>query len=148
MGAETKNFFDHLNAVIKFQDKNYWKTLSADDKKSWNTYMMMRYLSMNPYWTELIDLIQPYAHSLRDEDVYKVLLLIIPKGRTFIRYIKRDKKTDIQQELIDKTMIVFECSSKEAEDYITIMNKHQLEEMLDLFGLDKKRITKLLKEIQ
>jgi len=143
----TKNFFDHLNAVIKFQDKNYWKTLSEDDKKSWNTYMMMRYLSMNPDWTELIDLIQPYVHSLRSEDVYKVLLLIIPRGRTFIKYIKRDKKTDIQKELIDKTVIVFECSVKEAEDYISIMNRNTLEEMLDMFGLEKRRITKLLKEM-
>jgi len=143
----TKNFFDHLNAVIKFQDKNYWKTLSEDDKKSWNTYMMMRYLSMNPDWTELIDLIQPYVHSLRNEDVYKVLLLIIPRGRTFIKYIKRDKKTDVQKELIDKTVIVFECSVKEAEDYISIMNRNTLEEMLDMFGLEKRRITKLLKEM-
>lgn len=147
MPHNTKNFFDHLNAVIKFQDKNYWKTLSEDDKKSWNTYMMMRYLSMNPDWTELIDLIQPYVHSLRNEDVYKVLLLIIPRGRTFIKYIKRDKKTDVQKELIDKTVIVFECSVKEAEDYISIMNRNTLEEMLDMFGLEKRRITKLLKEM-
>ena len=109
--------------------------------------MMMRYLSMNPDWTELIDLIQPYVHSLRSEDVYKVLLLIIPRGRTFIKYIKRDKKTDIQKELIDKTVMVFECSSKEAEDYISIMNRNTLEEMLDMFGLEKRRITKLLKEM-
>ena len=143
---KTKTFWDHLNAVIKYQDKHYFDKLSEDDRKSWSTYMMMRYLSMNPDWIELVDLIQPYVHTMRNEDVYKVLLLIIDIGPSWIKYIKKDKKNEFKKELIEKTVKVFECSSKEAEEYISIMDKQALTEMLDMFGLDKRRINSLLKE--
>jgi len=140
----SKIFFDHLNQVIKDKKPNYWKSLSDVDKKTWNTFMMNRYLSMNPEWIVIVDLFQKYNHTLDDELCYIVYANYIPKGKQFLRYIKRDKD-GTNKELIKYISEYYECSLKEAEDYMGILSKEELEIMLDQFGLEKRTITKLLK---
>ena len=143
----SKTFFDHLNQVIKDKKPNYWKSLSEADKKTWNTFMMNRYLSMSPEFIGIVDLLQKYNHTLSDEMAYNLYAFYIPKSNKFLRYIKKDK-SDNNKELIGYISEYYECSLKEAKDYLDILTKEQLYIILDQFGLEKKTIKKLLKEIQ
>jgi len=140
----SKTFFDHLNQVIKDKKSNYWQKLAEQDKKTWNTFMMNRYLSMNPEWIVMVDLFQKYNHTLDNELCYIIYANYIPKGKPFLRYIKRDKD-GTNKELIKYISEYYECSIKEADDYMEILPKADLEIMLDQFGLEKRTITKLLK---
>jgi len=140
----SKTFFDHLNQVIKDKKSNYWQKLAEQDKKTWNTFMMNRYLSMNPEWIVMVDLFQKYNHTLDNELCYIIYVNYIPKGKPFLRYIKRDKD-GTNKELIKYISEYYECSIKEADDYMEILPKADLEIMLDQFGLEKRTITKLLK---
>jgi len=128
-----KTFFDHLNQVLKVQNKNYWSTLEEPDKKTWNTYMMLRYLSMNPDWIEIISIIQPYCQSLDSEFVYKLLISFIPKGKSFIKYIKKDIKDNDLSKSIKILNSYFKCSSRESIDYINILSEEELNNILNLF---------------
>lgn len=140
----SKTFFDHLNQVIKDKKPNYWPSISDADKKTWNTFMMNRYLSMNPEWIVIVDLFQKYNHTLDNELCYIVYANYIPKGKQFLRYIKKDKNTT-NKELIKYVSEYYECSLKEAEDYLEILSKNELEIILDQFGMEKRTITTLLK---
>lgn len=139
-----KIFFDHLNQIIKDKKPNYWKSLSSEDKKTWNTFMINRYLSMNPEWIIIVDLFQKYNHFLDNKLCYIVYANYIPKGKSFLKYIKRDKD-GTNKELYKYISKYYECSLKEAKDYINILSKEELETILEQFGLEKRTITKLLK---
>lgn len=132
----SKNFFDHLNQVTKVQDKNYWKTLDEPSRKSWNTYMMLRYLSMNPDWIDTVDILQQYCHSLEDEHVYKLLISYIPKGNRFIRYIKRDKGDDDVNNIVKVLCKYYECSKREAKDIYKILNQETISNIIETVGGD------------
>ena len=134
MAQKAKTFFDHLNAVLKVQDPYYWDELDEVDKKSWNTYMMMRYLSMNPNWIEVIDIIQQYVHSLNPKHVYRLLIQYIPKGRNFIKYIKKDKKDEVSKDILNKLANYYECSVREAEIYTQLLSYDELEKVVAMFG--------------
>lgn len=99
---------------------------------------------MNPEWIVIVDIFQKYNHTLDNELCYIFYANYIPKGKQFLRYIKRDKDEN-NKELIKYIAEYFECSLKEAEDYMDILPKSELEVMLEQFGLEKRKITTLLK---
>ena len=99
---------------------------------------------MNPEWIVMVDLFQKYNHTLDNELCYIIYVNYIPKGKPFLRYIKRDKD-GTNKELIKYISEYYECSIKEADDYMEILPKVDLEIILDQFGLEKRTITKLLK---
>ena len=57
---KVKGLFDHIKQITMFQNPKYWDTLNDGDKKTWNNYMVHRFLSMNPDWIELVNGIQQY----------------------------------------------------------------------------------------
>ena len=63
--------FDHISAVTEYQDPQYWKKISDDDKKTFGNFIVLRYLSMNPEWIEWIGEVQPYIQSLPNEYFYR-----------------------------------------------------------------------------
>ena len=63
-----------------YQNPKYWDTLNDGDKKTWNNYMIHRFLSMNPNWIELVNGIQQYW-ELEPEVLYKFYISVIPKSK-------------------------------------------------------------------
>ena len=39
----------------------------------------------------------------------------------------------------------FECSKLQTKDYLELINKEELKEILEMYGIDKKKIKKLTK---
>ena len=70
--------FDHISAVTEYQDPQYWKNISDDDKKTFGNFIIQRYMSMNPDWIEWIAEVQPYVQSLPNEYFYRFFSDMIP----------------------------------------------------------------------
>ena len=72
-------------------------------------------------------------------------LPILPRGKRFNKYVKgkRDKKYD--KELVDIITNHFECSKLHTKEYLEIIHEYELKEILEKYGLDEKKITRMIK---
>lgn len=118
-------------------------SFSEKDWETFNSYMIHRFVSMNPYYIELTNRVQTIlpTEKIRIYTVYKEL---IPKRKVFLKYIKgNNSKYNI--ELMELLSNHFECSKKEAKEYFNILGKVKIKNLLSKMGFEKKEITKLLK---
>ena len=134
------NLFDWLKQIT--YNKGDWDSFSDDDKKSWNNYMVHRFLSMNPNYIEVVNIVQKYQY-LTDKQVYTIYKNLIPKRNVFLKYIK-GKKDKTSAEDIKYLADYFECSTREIKEYIDIVPKEELANILDNFKVttSKKKIKK------
>lgn len=130
-----KTFFDFLNVILKKQNID-WHDLSEEDKKQLNVYMLHRYLSMNIDWIEIVKFVQCHTFGLDPKFVYMIYNDIIPKSNAFLKYIKGNKISKIPEIIIDTVKLHYECSTKEAIEYIELLNKEDLIELVRKYGID------------
>ena len=118
-------------------------SFSEKDWESFNSYMIHRFISMNPYYIELTNKVQTIlpTEEIRIYTVYKEL---IPKRKVFLKYIKGNS-SKYNTELMELLSNHFECSKKEAKEYFDILGKVKIKNLLGKMGFEKKEITKLLK---
>jgi hypothetical protein len=118
-------------------------SFSEKDWESFNSYMIHRFISMNPYYIELTNKVQTIlpTEKIRIYTVYKEL---IPKRKVFLKYIKGNS-SKYNTELMELLSNHFECSKKEAKEYFDILGKVKIKNLLGKMGFEKKEITKLLK---
>jgi AAA+ ATPase superfamily predicted ATPase len=145
-GAAT--LFDHIKQVTDIQDPKYWDKLEEGDKKTFSNYMVFRFLSMKYEWVELIADLQPYLQEIPPKTLYLTLIDLIPKSRTFLKYMKPTKSEDYEGWIIDLVAMKYEVSKLEAEEYVKILyaikEGHQrLKEIAEGYGVDTKLIKKL-----
>jgi hypothetical protein len=134
-------FFDVLNYVT-FEKKS-WNDLTQEEIDSINPYLLNRYLSMNPDYLELVNYTQIIPHTEK-EKYYKIYSNLIPKKKQWLKYIKSSNKNE-SKELLEYLSKYFECSIREVKDYLKILDKKQIQEILEQFGLEDKDIKKLIK---
>jgi len=144
----TKTLFDHIKAVTNDQNPKYWESLDESDKKTWSNYMIIRFMTMNPDWVELISEVQPYLQEAPPKAVYKALIGVIPKSRAFLKYMKAASSETYEQWVVDLVAKYYGVSLMEAEDYLHILYKSHtgklhIKEIAESFGTDTKSITKL-----
>lgn len=140
--------FSHLKAITETKNPKYWDTLDEGDKKTWSTFMVLRFLTMNPSWVELIAEIQPYIQEAPPSVVYRCLIDLIPKTKSFLKYMKpagADKYEDWLVELVAKE---YEESTYHAEEYLKILydsksGKEKIKQIAEKYGIEPKIITKL-----
>jgi len=83
----------------------------------------------------------PYENK---EQVYNIYKEMLPKKQQFFRYIKANKKMK-NRDMLGHVSEYFECSIKEADDYISLLKKKDLKNILTQMGIDEKDQKKLLK---
>lgn len=143
-----KKLFDHINAITSEQDPKYFDKLSEEDLKSWSNFMINRFLSMKPEWVELIATLLPLTQTLQPKEMYKLYISVIPKGKHYLKYIKGKGEDKYEEFLIDLIKKDFECSEKEANEYIEVLystreGRENIKYICEKYGTDKKQITKL-----
>ena len=143
-----KKLFDHLNAITSEQNPKYFDKLSEEDLKSWSNFMINRFLSMKPEWVELIATLLPLTQTLQPKEMYKLYISVIPKGKYFLKYIKGKGEDKYEEFLIDLIKKDFQCSEKEAIEYIEVFystreGRENIKYICEKYGTDKKQITKL-----
>ena len=136
--------FDWIGQILV--DKKPWDSFSETDQKAFSPFIINRWLSMDEEFIEVVNYFQKYAiGTLEPREVYKWYCDVLPKGKRFNKYIKgkRDKKYD--KELIDIMSNHFECSKLQTKEYLSLIKKNELSEILEMYGKDKKTIKRLCK---
>jgi len=82
---------------------------------------------------------------LKPREVYKWYCDVLPKGKRFNKYIKGKKSKKYEKELINVLVNWFECSKLHIEEYLEILPKEELRNILSMYGLEDKKIRKLIK---
>jgi len=133
--------FDWLNQIT--YDKQPWNSFTEEDKKSFEPYMIHRFLSMNPEYIEFVNLVQTFPYTDK-EKIYNIYLYMIPRKKMFLKYIKSSTKKK-QEKLLGYIASYYECSLGEANEYIDILRENGVKDILNKIGVDEKEQKKLLK---
>jgi len=133
--------FDWLNQIT--YDKQPWNSFTEEDKKSFEPYMIHRFLSMNPEYIEFVNLVQTFPYTDK-EKIYNIYLYMIPREKMFLKYIKSSLKKK-QEKLLGYIASYYECSLGEANEYIDILRENGVKDILNKMGVDEKEQKKLLK---
>ena len=135
---------DWMNQVLVH--KKSWDSFSESDQKTFSPYILNRFLSMDKEFIEIVNMFQPYAIGmLESKDIYEFYCKLLPKGKRFNKYIKGKKSKKYDLELVKLLCGYFEESKSNILDYIELLGKEELNEVLNKYGKDKKTIKRLLK---
>ncbi len=138
---KAKSLFDHLNQITKVQNQLYWDNLTESDKKTFSNYMINRFLSMKMEWTDFVNEIQKL--KLDSHMLYVVYSNVLPKSKQFLRYIKGKNQTNYNKQVIKKVSEYFEISQSESEDYLNLLSKEQVRELVSKYGYTSKELKQM-----
>jgi hypothetical protein len=143
-----RSLFDHVKMVTDGQQPNYWDTLDEAERKQWSTFMILRFLSMKPEWVELIADVYPYLQEAPPKAQYQCLIGLIPKSKTFLKYMKAKKEGTYEHWLKSLVAKNYEVSTSEAEDYLDILystkeGKSHIKDLCRKYAIDEKDVKKL-----
>ena len=137
--------FDYLKLVHNKKAK--WGDLNEEEQKSWNTFIINRALSFNSDYIDIVNNIQPHTGGqLSPAEIFKYYQDILPSNFRFKKWIKGKKEKKYNPQLLVLLSGYFECSCKQAEDYLNVMNKKDLKSLLNSIGLQENEIKKLIKK--
>ena len=136
--------FNWINEILV--SKKHWNDFTEDEQKKFSPFIINRWLSMDKDFLEVVNVFQKYAiGTLEPREVYKWYCGILPKGKRFNKYIKGKKDKKYNTELIDIMVQHFECSKSQVKDYLDLIAKDELMEILEKYGMNEKTIKRLLK---
>ena len=137
-----KTLFGWLDEItLKKSPSN---SFDEEDWKTFNVYMINKYVSMQPEYIELVNYIQKIPYDNKKQ-IYSIYREMIPKKKVFLKYIGSKKKKP-NVELAGYIAKYFECSLGEAEEYIDILRPVGVSGILDSMGIDEKEIKNLIKK--
>jgi hypothetical protein len=137
------NIFDLANDILV--KKRDWSELSDEDKKAFNPFMVIKFMGMNQDLCITMNELQvDDILVLSSKDCYNIIKDVTPKGKKYLSYIKNTKKQN-NTELLSYIAKYFECSTREASDYLLFLSKEDLKDILSNFSLEDKEISKIIK---
>lgn len=97
-------FFDYLNAINYKKKIDYDKTIAS-------AYMLLLWFSHDKTLLSKLNRINQYLFNLEDEIVYNYLYNVIPSGRRFLKWVKKDKTESKKQ--MEKELEEYNLSKRE-----------------------------------
>ena len=135
---------DWMNQLLVH--KKHWNEFTEDEQKKFSPFIINRWLSMDKEFLEIVNYFQKYSiGTLEPREVYKWYCDMLPRGKRFNKYIKGKKDKKYNTELIDIMVTHFECSKSQVKDYLDLIAKNDLIEILEKYGMNEKTIKRLLK---
>lgn len=132
--------------------KTPWDSLPDYDKKAFSPFMINMWLGMNHEYVEIVNELQRYTMADRPEgrlsakNVYKLYLDYLPKVRLpFSKFVKRTVNTKYNPDLLKIVSKHFHVSELVAEEYVDMIPKDRMEEIVRLYPYTDKEVKKLLK---
>jgi len=136
--------FNWINEILV--SKKHWDDFTEDEQKKFSPFIINRWLSMDKDFLEIVNFFQKYSiGTLEPREVYKWYCNMLPKGKRFNKYIKGKKDKKYNTELIDIMVRHFECSKSQVKDYLDLIAKNELIEILEKYGMNEKTIKRLCK---
>ena len=149
-GPKGLGLFDHVKHIRSVQNPDYYKNLSDLDRKSFNPFMILKALSMNPSLLEDISTLFKYFDKVPHPQFYQLLIGLIPQDKRFYPWVKATKKRQYTDKLLGLIVKYFEVSEKEAVEYASLLSsstngKKELRNLCVDFGLEDKEVELALK---
>ena len=142
---KTKSLFEHIKHITNVQSPTYWEDITDADKKTWSNYMVHRFLSMKEDWLVVVNEIQKYW-EIKPKNLYQFYIDILPRGRTFLRYVKSKKKSKVEKWAMEHLVDYFQCSTREVEEHLELLTKEQVTTIIMKYGVDDKKLKKIYKK--
>lgn len=136
-----KNVFDWVKEINT--NKSHPNSFKDQDWEVWNSYVVHKVLSMNPKFTEIVNEVQVLPPTSKKE-IYSIYRDFIPKNKEWHKYIKTKTK-EPNKDLVEILKRYFILSTREVKDYIQILSKNNIKDILVSLGKEEKEIKKLLK---
>tara|TARA_R110000803_G_scaffold169608_3_gene232640 strand:+ start:1546 stop:1959 length:414 start_codon:yes stop_codon:yes gene_type:complete len=136
-----KNVFDWLKEIN--YNKRPVSSFNEKDWGIWNSYMVHRFISMDPNYLEIVNEAQAILPQNKKE-IYNIYKEYIPTNQKWNKYVK-SKTKKANPELIVYLRNYWECSSKEAKEYIEVLDISEIIRILTSMGIEKKELKQLLK---
>lgn len=148
--SKKKSLFDHVKQIRQVQDPDYYNDLSAEDKKSFNHFMILRALSMDEAIVEDMAALYQYFDKIPSPQFYQLLIALVPKSNRFYPWVK-SKKMKHKKELLGYVAKRFQVSTFQANEYVNILlrtedGQAELVNIVKSFGLDDKQIEEIFEE--
>ena len=121
------NLFDWLLEITT--SKRDWDTFTSEDKEAFNVFMIHRFVSMDSAYIDVVNMIQRYPNCTR-KHVYNFYCDVLPKKKTFFRYIKPSNKWD--KEILSKVADYYKISIREAKECISSLTDDYLNKILNV----------------
>ena len=142
-----KGLFDHVKHIRQGRNPDYISTLSDSERKSFNHYMILKALSMDPNLIEDVAMLYMYFDKIPTPQFYTLLLALVPPSRQFFPWIK-GKKQKYKKELLEWVGKRFEVSKQQAVEYANILmatdsGMTTLVGICQGYGLTEKEVEKL-----
>ena len=99
--------FDTLNAIFYKKEKHEYV------KKKCNAYMLSQWFSHDERLLDMVNDINRYQFSLPDKLIYQYYYHVVPKGRRYIKWNKKEKVDKKKEDIIKKLSETHNCSIME-----------------------------------
>ena len=134
--------FEWINQILVH--KKPWDSFEASDQKTFSSFIINRWLSMDEEFIEVVNYFQKYAiGTLEPREVYKFYVDVLPKGKRYNKYIKGKTSKKYEEWLTKLLCNHFECSKLQVIEYLELLDKQELKDILEMYGIDKKQMKKV-----
>lgn len=135
------NLFDWLKEINS--KKSPVDSFSQEDWDQWNSYMVHRFLSMDPNLLELVNEVQKLPPTDKKK-IYSIYKEFVPKNNKWNKYIKSTLKQR-NKELTEYLKGYFQLSTREVKEYMEMLGDEEILRILSQLGIENKTAKKLLK---
>ena len=135
------NPFDHLKNL--HTKKRCWDDFNDEEKKSFNVFIINKALSMNPNYLGIVNMVQNFTglnQILSQKEVFNLYFNLLPTKFRFYKWIKGEK-TKKDKEKAEYLAMHFEVSTREAYDYLKILDKKTINQIIKNYKNETSRKT-------
>ena len=149
-GPKRRSLFDHVKHIRQVQDPDYYTSLSEDDRKSFNHFMIIRALSMDEEILATMAQLYQIFDKIPSPQFYQLLIGLVPKSMRFYPWVK-SKKMKHNKDLLVLVAKRFQVPNYQANDYVNLLlrtedGQAELVSICKAFGLEDKEVEKLFEE--
>ena len=135
------NPFDHIKNL--HTKKRHWEDFNDEEKKSFNVFIINKALSMNPSYLGIVNMIQNFTglnQILSQKEVFNIYFNLLPSKFRFYKWIKGEKNKK-EKEKAEYLAMHFKVSTREAYDYLKILDKKTINQIIKNYKNDTSRKT-------
>ena len=135
------NPFDHLKNL--HTKKRTWDDFNDEEKKSFNVFIINKALSMNPNYLGIVNMVQNFTglnQILSQKEIFNLYYSLLPNKFRFYKWIKGEK-TKKDKEKAEYLAMHFKISTREAYDYLKILDRKTINKIIKNYKNDTSRKT-------
>ena len=135
------NPFDHIKNL--HTKKRRWEDFNDEEKKSFNVFIINKGLSMNPDYLGIVNMVQNFTglnQILSPKEVFNLYYSLLPNKFRFYKWIKGEK-TKKDKEKAEYLAIHFKVSTREAYDYLQILDRKTINSIIKNYKNESQRKT-------